>query len=146
MTLSNLAISARSDELRYFFTSNCFSNSKICLPVKVVRAFFFFLSAAAAAASASSGNESIVDATDGGLVELVVVITSNDLTDDDDVVVDSFVTVVTLKLDVVVTAVLVNVVLVEFVESFRFLLLLVLLLDLLLVSEKEIFVLFLFVN
>lgn len=41
VTLSNLAISALSLEERYFLISNCFSSSKICLPVKVVRAFFF---------------------------------------------------------------------------------------------------------
>lgn len=42
VTLSSLAISERSEEERYFLISNCFSSSKICLPVKVVRAFFFF--------------------------------------------------------------------------------------------------------
>lgn len=41
VTLSSLAMSARSLELRYFFSSNCFSSSKICRPVNVVRAFFF---------------------------------------------------------------------------------------------------------
>jgi len=44
VTLRSFAISARSDEDRYFFTSNCFSNSKIWRPVKVVRAFFLFRS------------------------------------------------------------------------------------------------------
>ena len=43
VTFSNLAISDRSLDERYFFTSNCFSNSKICLPVNVVLAFFFLL-------------------------------------------------------------------------------------------------------
>lgn len=42
VTLSNLAISDRSLELKYFFTSNCFSSSNIWRPVNVVRAFFFF--------------------------------------------------------------------------------------------------------
>ena len=41
VTLSRAAILARSFSDKYFFCSNCFSNSKICLPVKVVRAFFF---------------------------------------------------------------------------------------------------------
>lgn len=36
-------MSVRSLELKYFFTSNCFSSSKICRPVNVVRAFFFRL-------------------------------------------------------------------------------------------------------
>lgn len=41
VTLSSFAISDRSLLLRYFFISNCFSNSNICRPVKVVLAFFF---------------------------------------------------------------------------------------------------------
>lgn len=43
VTLSNVAISARSADDKYFFCSNCFSNSNIWRPVKVVRAFFFFV-------------------------------------------------------------------------------------------------------
>lgn len=37
-------MSALSDEDKYFLTSNCRSNSNICLPVNVVLAFFLFLS------------------------------------------------------------------------------------------------------
>jgi len=40
--VSNVAISARSVDDKYFLSSNFFSSSNICLPVKVVRAFFFF--------------------------------------------------------------------------------------------------------
>ncbi|KFM64548.1 hypothetical protein X975_10821, partial [Stegodyphus mimosarum] len=40
VTFKSLAISVLSLEERYFLISNCFSNSKICRPVKVVLAFF----------------------------------------------------------------------------------------------------------
>jgi len=41
VTFNSLANSDLSVEERYFLISNRFSSSKICLPVKVVRAFFF---------------------------------------------------------------------------------------------------------
>lgn len=44
MTPKSLAMSDRSDDDRYFFSSNCFSSSNICRPVNVVRAFFRFRS------------------------------------------------------------------------------------------------------
>lgn len=34
-------MSLRSEAVKYFFSLNCFSNSKICRPVNVVLAFFF---------------------------------------------------------------------------------------------------------
>lgn len=40
VTFNSFAISALSPDDRYFFTSNSFSSSKICLPVNVVLAFF----------------------------------------------------------------------------------------------------------
>lgn len=42
VTFNSFAISALSLDDKYFLISNCFSSSKICLPVNVVRAFFFF--------------------------------------------------------------------------------------------------------
>lgn len=42
VTFRRLASSALSLAERYFFTSNCFSSSKICRPLNVVLAFFFF--------------------------------------------------------------------------------------------------------
>lgn len=53
VTPRSLAISARSDEDRYFFSSNCFSSSKIWRPVKVVLAFLRFRSAAPASGTLS---------------------------------------------------------------------------------------------
>lgn len=44
VTPNIFAISDRSDDERYFFSSNCLSNSNICRPVNVVRAFFRFRS------------------------------------------------------------------------------------------------------
>jgi len=44
VTPSSAAILARSLNDKYFFCSNCFSSSKICRPVNVVRAFFFLSS------------------------------------------------------------------------------------------------------
>lgn len=44
VTFKLLARSILSLLLKYFFVSNCFSNSNICFPVNVVLAFFFFLS------------------------------------------------------------------------------------------------------
>lgn len=43
VTFSNFAISDLSLLLKYFLNSNCFSNSNICRPVKVVLAFFFLI-------------------------------------------------------------------------------------------------------
>ena len=44
VTFSNLAISVRSEDDKYFLFSNIFSSSNICRPVKVVRTFFFLFS------------------------------------------------------------------------------------------------------
>jgi len=44
VTPNIFAISDRSDDERYFFSSNCLSSSNICRPVNVVRAFFRFRS------------------------------------------------------------------------------------------------------
>lgn len=63
MTFNNFAISERSLLLRYFFISNCFSSSKICLPVNVVRAFFFFDLASASSVAASTGRTVAVAVT-----------------------------------------------------------------------------------
>lgn len=47
VTPSSFASSDRSEDDKYFLHSNWRSNSNICRPVKVVRAFFRFLSALA---------------------------------------------------------------------------------------------------
>lgn len=65
-------MSARSVELRYFLTSNCFSSSNICRPVNVVRAFFFLRSAASA--SSAEASDAAVEAVGEGDGAVTVVV------------------------------------------------------------------------
>lgn len=66
VTVNSFAMSARSLELRYFFTSNCFSNSKIWRPVNVVRAFFLRRAASCDESSDESSAAISVECSDGG--------------------------------------------------------------------------------
>lgn len=67
VTFNNFAISVRSLELRYFLISNCFSNSNIWRPVKVVLAFFLRL----ASVDPESESSSVVSILTAGGVVLI---------------------------------------------------------------------------